>query len=193
MTTIRPSAPTALRVLTAALTLVSCGCAPSASASRHAVPVLIAGEFRADGTCSVTADSVPVFSEGERPRTIYLRNRALNMAPAGLEVHEIWCAPITASEPMLPDQPAERAFFVNVYVPPGRLASAQRYVVRSGIPSAAAAALGANISLFGLNSDSTDPGMTYLAGVVGEVVLTSVDSARVVGSARAIALPERTM
>ncbi len=157
--------------------------------------VRIDGEFLADGSCRVTADGVPLFSEGEKPRTTYLRGRALNMAPSGYEVHEIWCAPMTAGEPMLPAHPNDRAFFINVYPPTGKLAAAQHYVVVRGVPrsSGSATALRANISLFGHDTTAQGPGTTYLTGAAGDVVLTQVESARVVGTFRALGVRERSM
>lgn len=160
----------------------------------------ITGEFLADGSCRVTVDGTPLYSESEKPRTSYVRGRALNMAPAGYDIHEIWCAPMSAGEPMLPDQPNERAFFINVYAPTGKLAPAQHYLIIHGLPrsSGSATAIRANLSLFGHNSSATTAvekplGTTYLAGTAGDVTLTQVDSTRVVGKFRALAVPERTM
>ncbi|MGI8509076.1 MAG: hypothetical protein ACR2MQ_07100 [Gemmatimonadaceae bacterium] len=165
---------------------------------RQAPTVQITGEFLADGSCRVTVDGTPLFSESEKPRTSYVRGRALNMAPAGFDLHEIWCAPITAGEPMLPDQPNERAFFINVYAPTGKLAPAQHYVIIRGLPrsSGSATAIRANLSLFGHSSTARTPtslGTSYLTGTAGDVTLTQVDSTHVVGTFRALALPEVTM
>ncbi|MGI8546200.1 MAG: hypothetical protein ACR2M1_02525 [Gemmatimonadaceae bacterium] len=195
----RSCASAPICITTAVLILLACG-----SSVPHAVPqevtVQIQGEFLADGSCRVTADGVPLFPESDRPRTIYLRGRALNMAPSGYDMHEIWCAPVTASEPMLPDKPKERAFFINVYPPTGKLAVAQHYIVVRGIPrsSGSATALRANISLFGHDTTtnggaSQGPGTTYLTGAGGDVTLTQVDSVRVVGTFRALGVRETTM
>ncbi len=186
----------AIMVFTATV-LGACGSSAPYAVVRG-ITVRIAGEFRPDGTCTVSADSVPIFAESEKPRTIYLRGRALNMAPDGFDVHEIWCAPITAGEPMLPDQPNERAFFINVYAPSGKLAPAQHYMVRRGLPTSGSAigpAVRANVLLFGHDTTSraSGPGNVYLTGAVGDLNLTQVDSARVVGTFSAIAVPERSM
>lgn len=160
--------------------------------------VQITGEFLADGSCKVTADGAPLYSDSEKPRTIYLRGRALNMAPAGFEMHEIWCAPPSGSEPMLPDQPNERAFFMNVYAPSGQLAVAQRYIIVRGMPTSSgrATALRANMSLFdpkySAGTGASGPATTYLAGAVGDMTLTQVDSTRVVGTFKALGVRERT-
>lgn len=166
----------------------------------HDDAVHIVGEFLVDGSCQVTVDGTPLYSESEKPRTIYLRARALNMAPAGFDMHEIWCAPITAGEPMLPDRPDQRAFFINVYAPSGKLAIAQHYLVMHGLPksSGSATAIRANVSLFGHNPTARRVaadhlGTTYLAGTAGDVILTRVDSTGVIGTFRALALPELTM
>lgn len=190
---------TITRLLAPSFILLASACACS---TPHVVAqeptVQITGEFLADGSCRVTVNGTPLFSESEKPRTIYLRGRALNMAPAGYDLHEIWCAPITAGEPMLPDQPNERAFFVNVYAPTGKLAPAQHYLIIHGLPrsSGSATAIRANVSLFGHSTTAPTAeslGTSYLAGTAGDVTLTQVDSTRVVGTFRALAVPEVTM
>lgn len=197
----RSFAPVPLCVAIAIAAFAACGASTPRTVPRT-VPddgaVHIVGEFLADGSCRVTADGAPLFSESEKPRTVYVRGRALNMAPAGFDMHEIWCAPMTAGEPMLPDQPNERAFFINVYAPAGKLAPAQHYLIIHGLPrtSGSATAIRANLSLFGHSSTARTAkslGTSYLAGTAGDVTLTQVDSTLVVGTFRALAVPERTM
>lgn len=177
----------------------ACG-SSTATASAREPTVQVTGAFLADGSCTVSTDGVPLFAPEARARTTYVRGRALNMAPAGFEVHEIWCAPASAGEPLLPDRPDERAFFINVYAPTGKLAPVQRYVIVRGMPTSggSATAIRANLSLFGHDSaaqgaSSNGIGVTYLTGAVGDVTLTHVDSALVVGTFRALAVRERSM
>ncbi len=185
-------------IIAALLAVAACGSAPGHSSASE-TPVRISGEFVQDGSCRVTVDDVALFGEGEKARTVYRRGRALNMAPAGFDVHEIWCVPASAGEPMLPDAPNERAFFINVYAPSGKLATVQRYVILRGMPTSTGAATGlrANLSLFGHGSSAQvngyGPGVEYLSGAAGDVTLTHVDSALVAGTFRALAVRERSM
>lgn len=189
-----------VRWLACALIALVAACVSSAPrAIANETAVQITGEFLADGSCHVSANGASLYAESEQPQTIYIRGRALNMAPDGYEVHEIWCALPTSDEPMLPSQPRERAFFVNVYAPTDSLAPARRYVVVRGMPLidvGGTTAVRANVSLFGSPTDSgpaSAVGTTYLTGAGGYVTLTHVDSTLVVGTFKVLGVRERSM
>jgi hypothetical protein len=169
---------------------------------RQQAEIAITGEFLPDGTCRVLANNVPVYTGNEHPVTTYVRGRAMNMAPAGYEVHELWCSLADGEEPSIPSEPDARAFFITVYAPAGKLATVQHYTVKQSVPSsrdASDVATRANVALFDprytrTGGDGAPPVMgVYLAGVRGEVILTDVKPDRVTGTFHALTVRERSM
>lgn len=149
--------------------------------------VHLTGEFRADGTCQVFADSVAVFEPADSAGTTYLRSGTINIAPAGFDAHEIWCEPHTGGQPKAGLLPTDRVFVIMLYAPAGRLAEPRRYEVRLGLPSRSVAPYRAGAALFGMSPqmiNDTIPlhsGAIYMAGNRGTVIITRVDGDLITG------------
>ena len=150
--------------------------------------VEVTGEFRADGTCRVFADGVPVFRAVDSAQTTYTRAAVLNVAPPGFDTHEVWCAPRSTEEHMPPLDQTERMFVIMLYAPTGQLAQPRKYEVRAGLPSPEAAPYRAGAALFGVSPqmlNDTMPlrmGLLYLAGSRGSVEITRVGEKHVVAT-----------
>ena len=172
-----------------------------AQSSRNFKPaaVSIAGKFMADGSCSVLADGIPVFTESDSARTTYIRGAMLNAAPAGFETHEVWCAPRSDDQPMPPLDARERSLLFVIFPRAGTIASAQTYSVRTGMATPTSAPGQANGALFGMSpqikGDSTPIriGMVYLAATRGTLVITRATETSIVGSFDVKAQPTLSM
>jgi hypothetical protein len=149
---------------------------------------MVTGEFRADGSCQVFADSVPVFRPADSAETTYIRGATFNIAPSGFDAHEVWCAPHSPERPMPPLTPSERAFVIMLYAPTGQLAAPRSYEIIVGLPTAEFAPYRAGAALFGMSPqmlNDTMPlrmGLMYLAGSRGTVAITHVNADRIVGT-----------
>ncbi|HEV2641765.1 MAG TPA: hypothetical protein VGT98_03625 [Candidatus Elarobacter sp.] len=155
-------------------------------ASTSSQAIHITGELLADGSCRASVNGAPVFAATDSARTVSLAGRAVNMAPPGHDMHELWCSPASADEPMIPDSPGDRALLVALYPRAGAPPNAQSYSIVREVPSAGgdAAAASASLSLFDPAhvTASDHPGIAYLAADSGTVTLTSVDGTHVVGT-----------
>jgi hypothetical protein len=155
---------------------------------RGASGVNITGEFKANGTCEVFADGVPVFHSADSAQSTYIRGAMLNTAPSGFETHEVWCTPKSPDQPMPPLDASERAFVVMMSARSGMLIEPRSYLVRTGLATSRTAIRQANAALFGMTPQILDDsiplrvGLMYLAGTRGTFVVTLVDSVRVVGT-----------
>lgn len=175
-----------LIVLTAAL-LVSMSRQGRAQSSGEGLErsVHVTGEFRADGSCQVFADSVPVFQPWDSAATTYLRSGTINVAPPGFDAHEIWCEPHSGGQPKAGLLPTDRVFVVMLYAPMGKLAEPRSYEVRLGLPSRDVAPYRAGAALFGMSAqmiNDTLPlhsGAIYMVGGSGTVTVTLVENDRV--------------
>lgn len=159
----------------------------------------ITGEFREDGSCQVFADGIATFQSIDSAQTTYIRGATLNMAPAGFDAHEVWCAPRSPEQPMLPLAATDRVFIVMLYAPTGKLAEPRSYEVRVGLPTRKVAPYRAGAALFGMSQqkfNDTLPvrvGLLYLAGTRGTVVITRVAKDCIVGTFSIHAQPALTM
>lgn len=166
---------------------------------RSGVGVEITGEFREDGSCQVFADGIATFQSIDSAQTTYIRGATLNMAPAGFDAHEVWCAPRSPEQPMLPLAATDRVFIVMLYAPTGKLAEPRSYEVRVGLPTRKVAPYRAGAALFGMSQqkfNDTLPvrvGLLYLAGTRGTVVITRVAKDCIVGTFSIHAQPALTM
>jgi len=176
---------------------ISIACAVSAAAigaqspdqpARAATAVMVTGEFRADGSCQVYADSVPVFRPADSAETTYIRGATFNIAPSGFDAHEVWCAPRSPERPMPPLTPSDRALVVMLYAPTGQLATPRSYEIIVGLPTPETAPYRAGAALFGMSPqmlNDTMPlrlGLMYLAGSRGTVAIMHVNADRIVGT-----------
>jgi hypothetical protein len=150
--------------------------------------VHVTGEFRADGTCQVFADSVPVFRPADSAATTYVQSGTINVAPAGFDAHEIWCEPQAGGQPRAGLLPTDRVFVVMLYAPTGKLAEPRSYEIHLGLPSMETAPYRAGAALFGMSVqmiNDTLPlhsGALYMAGSSGTVIITRVDGEHIVGT-----------
>ncbi len=178
--------------LRAAGFLVLTACSTGRSEARTA-EVSVTAEFRADGSCTVSVDGAQLYGVGDGARTIFLHARAVNIAPAGYELHELWCAPPSDGEPELPDTPGGRAFFVSLYAHPSAIPAAGSYTIARSIPEAGEAATHANVVVYDPAHvpASTQPSRYYLTGISGTVTLASTDSSHAVGRVNTRAVVER--
>jgi hypothetical protein len=148
----------------------------------------LTGAFRDDGTCQVFANGSPTFAPADSAETTYIREGTFNMAPPGFEVHEIWCAPRSPDEPMLPITANDRVFIVMLFAPTGKLAQPRTYQVHLGLPSSEKAPYRAGAALFGMSQQKINDtlplrtGLLYLAGTRGTVTITQVAPERIVGT-----------
>jgi hypothetical protein len=185
--------------ITVALVLLPVMASAQSSAARSKAGVEVTGEFRDDGSCQVFANGVPTFQIIDSAQTTYVRGATLNMAPAGFDAHEIWCAPKSPEQPMLPLVAADRVFIVMLYAPTGKLVEPRIYEIRLGLPTPDTAPYRAGAALFGMSQQKFNDtlqvriGLLYLAGTRGNVVVAHVDSARIVGSFTIHAQPAFTM
>lgn len=161
--------------------------------------VEITGEFRDDGSCQVFANGAATFQATDSAQTTYIRGATINLAPAGFDAHEIWCAPKSPEQPMLPLDASDRVFIVMLYAPSGKLAESRSYEVRLGLPTPAVAPYRAGAALFGMSQQKFNDtlqvrmGILYLAGTRGTVVITRVGSDRIAGTFTIHAQPALTM
>lgn len=161
--------------------------------------VVMTGEFREDGSCQIFADGTPVFSPSDSAVTSYIRGATVNVAPAGFDAHEIWCAPRSEDRPMPPLDARERSFVMMIFPPAGMLAEPKVYEMRMGLPSVATASSHAGGALFGVSpqikSDSMPIriGMVYLVATQGTLTITSATENRIVGKFVARAQPTLSM
>lgn len=161
--------------------------------------VELTGEFRDDGSCQVFANGAPTFKATDSARTTYIRGATINLAPTGFDAHEIWCAPKSPEQPMLPLDASDRVFIVMLYAPTGKLAEPRSYEVRLGLPSPDTAPYRAGAALFGMSQqkfNDTLPvrmGILYLAGTRGSVVISKVSTDRIAGTFTIHAQPAFTM
>lgn len=159
----------------------------------------ITGEFREDGSCQVFADDVAAFPPSDSARTTYIRGATINLAPAGFDVHEIWCAAKSPDQPMLPIAATDRVFVIMLYAPTGKLAEPRNYEIRLGLPTQETAPFRAGAALFGMSQqkfNDTLPvrtGLLYLAGTRGTVVITRVVKDGIVGTFSIHGQPAYTM
>jgi hypothetical protein len=161
--------------------------------------VEVTGEFRDDGSCQVFANGAATFQTTDSAQTTYIRGATINLAPAGFDSHEIWCAPKSSEQPMLPLVASDRVFIVMLYAPTGKLAEPRSYEIRLGLPSPDTAPYRAGAALFGMSQQKFNDtlqvriGLLYLAGTRGTVVITHVGTDRIVGTFSIHAQPALTM
>lgn len=161
--------------------------------------VEITGEFRDDGSCQVFANGAPTFQAPDSARTTYIRGATINLAPSGFDAHEIWCAPKSPEQPMLPLDASDRVFIVMLYAPTGKLAEPRSYEVRLGLPTPEVAPYRAGAALFGMSQQKFNDtlqvrmGILYLAGTRGTVVIHTVSIDRITGTFTIHAQPAFTM
>jgi len=159
----------------------------------------ITGEFRENGSCQVFADGVAAFAATDSAQTTYLRGSTINLAPAGFDIHEIWCAPKSPDQPMLPLAATDRVFVVMLYAPTGKLAEPRSYEIRLGLPTMETAPYRAGAALFGMSQqkfNDTLPvrmGLLYLAGTRGTVAISRVAENGIVGTFSIHGQPAFTM
>lgn len=159
----------------------------------------VTGEFRLDGSCTVLANGVSVFTDADSARTTYIRGAMLNAAPPGFETHEIWCAPRSEDRPMPPLDARERAFVFVIFPRAGTIVSAQSYRVRTGSATASTASGQANAALFGMSAQAKGDsmpiriGMVYLAATRGNLVISRASEDRIIGSFSIKAQPALSM
>ena len=159
----------------------------------------ITGEFRENGSCQVFADGVAAFQAIDSAQTTYIRGATINLAPAGFDAHEIWCAAKSPDQPMLPLAATDRVFVVMLYAPTGKLAEPRNYEIRLGLPTQETAPYRAGAALFGMSQqkfNDTLPvrtGLLYLAGTRGTVAITRVAEDGIVGTFSIHGQPAFTM
>lgn len=159
----------------------------------------ITGEFRENGTCQVFADGVAAFQTGDSAQTTYIRGATINLAPAGFDAHEIWCAAKSPDQPMLPLAATDRVFIVMLYAPTGKLAEPRSYEIRLGLPTMESAPYRAGAALFGMSQqkfNDTLPlrtGLLYLAGTRGTIAISRVAEDGIVGTFSIHGQPAFTM
>jgi len=149
--------------------------------------VHVTGEFRADGTCEVFADGVPVFGPAESARTLYVHDGILGLPPAGFDAHEVWCGVRGFAQILTPLDINERSFLLLLYAPSGQLAQTRVYRVTFETVADTDAGRVVSAALFGMSrhesNDSTNVpvGRSYLSGISGTMEITQVDSEKIVG------------
>jgi hypothetical protein len=145
---------------------------------------VVSGEFRADGSCTVLLDGQPVAAV-DTPRTEYEHDRAFNMTPAGLSVHQVACR---IARPFQTGAPYDsRSFWVWGPVRTGAPLRPGRYrVVEEALEPGDTAAM--EMALFHPRFEAQS---AYLVGYRGYVRIAKVDSPTVVGTFRLVARRKR--
>ncbi|HEX6536752.1 MAG TPA: hypothetical protein VF041_19350 [Gemmatimonadaceae bacterium] len=173
------------RRLCALLVLLLTSCSPPFTSRAE---VDITGEFRADGSCVVRADGVPLYADLDRARTVHETGVAPDEARAGWVVHRVSCLPSAVGLIRSDRRDFALAFVVRGAGPPrpGTYTVTPDALVR-GVPGTIG---GAYFDPVRYGPDSPGSGIldlggdVYLAITSGEARLTRIDSTRVVGSFR---------